>query len=293
MNEINKEISIDFIKKKMPLRPDDANKGVMGTMLNISGSYTMAGACVLSSLAALKSGVGLLKVALPQSIYPIVASCVHEAVFVPVSDKKADTVDVSSLDYLLDISKNSNSVLLGCGLRCCENTIEFVKKFLPACTTPVLVDADGLNALSMNIDILKDVKTDVILTPHPKEFSRLTKLSVEEILKDREAVAQAFAKEYGVTLVLKGKDTIVANSEKTFVNHTGNSGMAKGGSGDVLSGIIASLVAQRVDAFDAACIGVYVHGLAGDLAAEKLSKTAMLPSDIISFLPQVFKKIER
>lgn len=287
-----KDLTLDYVKSKMPVRPDDANKGVMGTMLNISGSYAMAGACILSSLSALKSGVGLLKVALPQSIYPIVASSVYEAVFVPVSEKDADTVDISSLDYLLNISKSANSVLLGCGLKCCEKTVEFVNAFLPACTTPVLLDADGINGVSKNIDILKSVENDVILTPHPKEFSRLTKLSVEEILSDREGVAKAFAKEYGVTLVIKGKDTIITNGEQTFVNHTGNSGMAKGGSGDVLSGIIASLVAQKVDAFDAACLGVFVHGLAGDLAAEKLSKTAMLPSDIISYLPQAYKKIE-
>ena len=126
-----KDLTLDYVKSKMPVRPDDANKGVMGTMLNISGSYAMAGACILSSLSALKSGVGLLKVALPQSIYPIVASSVYEAVFVPVSEKDADTVDISSLDYLLNISKSANSVLLGCGLKCCEKTVEFVNAFLP------------------------------------------------------------------------------------------------------------------------------------------------------------------
>ncbi len=287
-----KNIDSELLKTKMPQRPEDANKGTMGTMLNISGSYAMAGACILSSLSALKSGVGLLKVALPQSIYPIVAASVYEAVFVPVCDKESLTVNTDSLDYLLDISKTADSVLLGCGLKCCDDTIEFVKEFLTACTTDILVDADGINALSENIDILKSVKANVILTPHPKEFSRLTKLSVDEVLKDRESVAKAFAKEYGVTLVLKGRNTIVTDGEQIFVNTTGNSGMAKGGSGDVLSGIIASLLAQKVSAFDACCLGVYVHGLAGDMASKELSKTSMLPRDIISYLPQAFKKLE-
>lgn len=287
-----KTLSADFIKEKLPLRPDDANKGTMGTLLNISGSYAMAGACILSSLSALKSGVGLLKVALPSSIYSIVASSVFEAVFVPVKDSDNGTVDNNSLDFLLENANKSSAVLLGCGLKMCDETIEFVKEFVTACTTPMLIDADGINALSMNIDILKEVATNIVLTPHPKEMSRLTGLSVEYIGENRVEVAESFAKKYSVTVVLKGKDTVVTDGDSTFINPTGNSGMAKGGSGDVLSGIIASLMAQGVKPLHACCVGTYIHGLAGDLASQDLTKISMLPSDIVAYLPKAFKTIE-
>ena len=285
-------ITSEFIINNLPHRPDDANKGTMGTLLNISGSYSMAGACILSSLSALKSGVGLLKVALPDSIYPIVASSVYEAVFVPVLSSKNGTIDTRSLDYLLYHANASSAVLLGCGLKCCDETVDFVKEFLSECTSDILIDADGINALAQNIDVLKTTKAKVVVTPHPKEMSRLTGLDVEYILNNREEVATNFAREYGVIVVLKGKNTIITDGDKLYVNPTGNSGMAKGGSGDVLSGIIASLMAQGVALLEAACVGVYIHGLAGDLAAQMFSKTSMLPRDIIECLPQIFKTIE-
>lgn len=288
-----KTITKDFVKNNLPNRPVDANKGTMGTLLNISGSYAMAGACILSSLSALKSGVGLLKVALPSSIYPIVASSVFEAVFLPVKDSDSGTVDESSLDFLLDSAKSCSAVMLGCGLKMCDETTHFVREFVTANTKPLLIDADGINALAGNINILKSVSSDVVLTPHPKEMSRLTSLSVEYIVQNRVEVAESFAKEFGVTVVLKGKDTVVTNGVDTFINPTGNAGMAKGGSGDVLSGIIGSLMAQGVSVFEASCCGVFIHGLSGDLASKELSKASMLPSDIVNFLPQVFKELEK
>ncbi len=287
-----KEFNLGFLKENFPKRPDDANKGTMGTLLNISGSYAMAGACTLSSLSALKSGVGLLKVALPKSIYPIVASSVYEAVFLPVCDSDSGTVDNNSLDFLLDNAKKASAVLLGCGLKLCDETIEFVRDFVTACVTPMLIDADGINALSLNIDVLSGKNSPVVLTPHPKEMSRLTGHSVEYIQSNREKAARDFAEKYDVILVLKGKNTVVTDGTRVFVNPTGNSGMAKGGSGDALSGIISALMAQGVSAYEAACIGVYVHGLSGDYAAKELSKTSMLPRDIIDFLSKAFKTFE-
>ena len=285
-------ITLDFVKENMPRRPDDAHKGTMGTLLNISGSYAMAGACVLSSLAALRSGVGLLKVALPKSIYPIVASSCCEAVYLPLDESEEGTVSKDSLDVLLDASKNANSVLLGCGLKLCDDTIKFVKEFVGKCENKLLVDADGINALARNIDILSSTKAEVVLTPHVKEMSRLTGLSVQEIAQNREEVAMTFAKNFSCTVVLKGKDTVVTDGDRLLINPTGNSGMAKGGSGDVLSGIIASFMAQGVSSFESACMGVYIHGLSGDIAAARYSKTAMLPSDIITCLCDTFKTLE-
>ena len=165
-----KYIAEDFVKAYLPKRPDDANKGTMGTLLNISGSYAMAGACTLSALSALRSGVGLLKVALPYSIYPIVASTVYEAVFMPLADSDSGTVDNNSLDFLIDTARKSSAVMLGCGLKLCDETIDFVKSFVAACNTPMLIDADGINAISLNIDVLKDSTADIVITPHPKEM---------------------------------------------------------------------------------------------------------------------------
>ena len=287
-----KYITEDFVKGNLPKRPDDANKGTMGTLLNISGSYSMAGACTLSSLSALRSGVGLLKVALPKSIYPIVSSSVYEAVFLPFEESAQGTVDVNSLDFLLENAKNCSAVMLGCGLKLCEETIEFVKEFVSSCKTPMLIDADGINAVSKNIDILTHSKTDIVITPHPKEMSRISGLSVEYIQSNRVVVAEKIARKLSVTVVLKGKDTVVTDGVRTRINKTGNCGMAKGGSGDVLSGIIASLMAQGVDSFEACCVGVYIHGFSGDLAARDLSKISMLPRDIVNFLPKAFRNVE-
>ena len=287
-----KYITEDFVKGNLPKRPDDANKGTMGTLLNISGSYSMAGACTLSSLSALRSGVGLLKVALPKSIYPIVSSSVYEAVFLPFEESVQGTVDVNSLDFLLENAKNCSAVMLGCGLKLCDETVEFVKEFVSSCKTPMLIDADGINAVSKNIDVLTQSKTDIVMTPHPKEMSRISGLSVEYIQSNRVVVAEKIARKLSVTVVLKGKDTVVTDGVRTRINKTGNCGMAKGGSGDVLSGIIASLMAQGVSAMNSAVIGVYIHGLCGDVSADLMSKTSALPRDIIDALPKVFKAIE-
>lgn len=284
-------ITPTLVAEKMPFRPDDAHKGTMGTMVNISGSYAMAGACILSSLSALKSGVGLLKTAVPKSIYPIVASQVYEAVFLPY-ESKSGAVNVEFLSTALEVSESSDSVLLGCGLSLCDDSVAFVENFIRNCKTKLLIDADGINALALNINVLKDKKAETVLTPHIKEMSRLTTLSVEYILGNKIDVAVRFAKENSVTVVLKGKNTIVTDGEDVYINPTGNSGMAKGGSGDVLSGIIASLMAQGLSVLDASIAGVYIHGLSGDLASDELSKTSMLPRDIIDHLPQIFKALE-
>ena len=182
--------------------------------------------------------------------------------------------------------------MLGCGLKLCDETVEFVKEFVSSCKTPMLIDADGINAVSKNIDVLTHSKTDIVITPHPKEMSRISGLSVEYIQSNRVVVAEKIARKLSVTVVLKGKDTVVTDGVRTRINKTGNCGMAKGGSGDVLSGIIASLMAQGVDSFEACCVGVYIHGFSGDLAARDLSKISMLPRDIVNFLPKAFRNVE-
>ena len=288
-----KSIDLNFVRRNMPARPDNAHKGTMGTLVNITGSFGYAGASILCAKAALKTGVGLLYQVLPESIYPIFSSSVYEAVCVPVADSADKTVSQNAADYILTLLGSASAGIIGCGLKNTDDIRTLVASAVENSASPLLIDADGINALSLNIHILKKAKSEIILTPHPKEFSRLTGLGTSYIVENRVQVAEDFSKQYpDVTLVLKGHRTLIAKNGEIFENHTGNAGMAKGGSGDVLSGMIGSLLAQGISPFKAAVMGVYLHGKAGDLAALSLSKTAMLPSDIIRFLPEVFSIIE-
>ncbi|MBQ0098912.1 MAG: NAD(P)H-hydrate dehydratase [Oscillospiraceae bacterium] len=289
-----KEITSDFVRKNLPKRPQNANKGTMGTLLSITGSYSMAGASILSAKSALKTGVGLLRQVVPQSIYPIVAGAVYEPVFVTVEDSIDKTVSKNAVDYLLSLSKTSTAVLLGCGLKNTEDIQILVERFICESEVPLIIDADGINALSQHIDILDKAKCEVVLTPHPKEFSRISGLSVEDIEKDREKAVAVFTDRYkNITLVLKGNGTLVKRYGcETYINKTGNEGMAKGGSGDVLSGIISSLTAQGVETHISSLCGVYIHGLAGDIAKEKFTEISMLPSDTVNCISEAFKKIK-
>ena len=187
-----------------------------------------------------------------------------------------------------------DAVLLGCGLGRGRQTDALVRRLMDL-PQPLVLDADGINALAANIDILKNIKAPVILTPHPGEMSRLTGMSIADIERDRVNVARRFADEYGVVLLLKGASTVItgAGRRDAYINVTGNQGMAKGGSGDMLSGIILALLAQGVYPFDAAVLGAYIHGAAGDAAARELSLSSMLASDCIAALPRVLRTLER
>ena len=286
-------LDFDDIEKRLPYRPNDAHKGTMGTLCAITGSYGFSGAAALSAEAALRSGVGLMYQVLPDCIYPIFASCIRESVCVPVKGNSEGTVCEGDIPQILPYIGKATAVLIGCGMGNNESTAAVLKAALENAVCPVIIDADGINALARHIHLLDNIKADIILTPHVKEFSRLSGLSVEEILENPAEKAAGFAKAHpGITLVLKGHITYIAKDDELFENIAGNSGMAKGGSGDVLAGIIASLAAQGASPADAAAAGVHIHALSGDIAAAKLSRTAMLPGDIIKALPEVFIKAE-
>ncbi len=280
-------------KPNIPVRATDSHKGTFGTALLFCGSYGFAGAAVLAAKGCLRSGVGLVKLAVPNKIYDICAAAVPEAVFLPLkSDKAGRFGKINKRQLSLHIQK-ANSILVGCGIGVSENNFKIVEYLIENAKCPLIIDADGINLLSYNIDILKRAKTPIILTPHPAEMSRLTGKSVENIQNNREVTAKEFAVKYGVYFVLKGNKTVVAApSGEIFINPTGNAGMATGGSGDVLSGITASLLCQNTDILSAVTSAVYIHGKAGDSAAEKMSETSLLPSDIIEELPCVFKTLE-
>ncbi len=281
----------NIVKKAVFNRPDDANKGTLGSLLCICGCFGMAGAAIMAGKAALRCGLGLLKTALPKSIYPIAAGAIFESVFFPLDETSDGEISKSNIDFLLCEAEKSSAVLIGCGLSVCDNTEELVNSFLENCTKPLVLDADALNCVAKNPDILKKAKAPIIITPHPGEMARLVKSTPKAVNENRAEIAADFAKEYGVVTVLKGAGTIIASPEgRVMINRTGNSGMATGGSGDVLAGMTGSLLAQGANAFDAASAAVYLHGLSGDIASEKLGKISMLPTDLIGEIPQAFRK---
>ncbi len=279
------------VKRAILTRPNDAHKGTFGTLLSVCGSYSMAGAVMLSSRSALKCGLGLLKTALPQSIYPIVAQSVCESVFLPLKETDEGRISKGNIEYLLKEAEKASAVLVGCGLGVCDDTKELVKEFVLNCTTPMVLDADALNCIADKPEILKSAKAEIIITPHPAEMARLINSTAQKVNEDRVNTALSFAKEYNTITVLKGAGTIIASPNgRVLINNTGNCGMATGGSGDVLAGIISSLLAQNKNAFDCASAGVYLHGLSGDIAKEKFGEISMLPSDTVDCIYLAFKQ---
>ncbi len=267
-----------------PKRRRNSHKGTFGTALLICGSYGMAGAAMLAAKASLRSGVGIAKCVLCESIYGAFTSYLPEAVCVPTKQSKSGTLcaDFFDMENLLD---KTTAVLFGCGVGKSEDTEKILKMIINKSTVPTVLDADGINMLSLNIDLLKESKVPIIITPHPAEMARLCKTSVEKIESDRVNYARDFARNYNCTVVLKGANTIVAFPDgEIYFNLLGNSGMAKGGSGDVLSGVIVSLLAQSLSVKQAVCGAVYLHSLAGDKAASKKGERQMLASDIIEEL---------
>lgn len=286
------ELSFEFLKKTIKPRPYNAHKGSMGSLLSICGSYGMAGAQILSARSALKSGLGMLRLLTVDSVYPIVSSVVHEAVFIPQKASEKGTFSRKSIPAITKNMKNSDAVLIGCGLGVNSDTQEIVDYLVLNSNIPLLIDADGINCLAKHIHLLDEKVCDVVLTPHPGEMSRLTGLPIKEITASPQRVAEDFSQRYGVTTVLKGADTVITDGKNTFVSRAGNPGMATGGSGDVLAGVIGSLLCQGYSPLEASACGVFIHGTAGDFAREDLGETSMLPSDVIDCLYKVFKKVE-
>ena len=276
-----------FLTTEKPLfkkRRHNSHKGTFGTGLMLCGSYGMAGAAVLAARAALRSGIGIVKAALCENIYYPFTVSVPEAVCVPVKPNPRGTLCPENLD-LPELLKGCSAALIGCGMGNNEDTARLVKELIKISEIPLVIDADGINALKGSIDIIEKSKAPIVLTPHPGEMARLCSLTVGEVEENRAQIAKDFAVRHGCVLVLKGANTIVAapNGEVYF-NMTGNPGMSTGGSGDALAGITLSLLAQGFSAEYAAKAAVYLHGEAGDRAAARLGERGMLPSDLIEEL---------
>lgn len=273
-------------------RPDDSNKGTLGSLLCICGSYGMAGAAIMAGKAALRCGIGLLKIAVPKSIYPVCATNILESVYYPLEETSNGVISSKNTDFLLEMCEKSSAVVIGCGLSVCDDTKNLVQSVITNCEKPLVIDADALNCICNKPEILKNLKAPAIITPHPGEMARLLHSTPKTVNSNRENTAIDFAKKFGVVTVLKGAGTIIASPDgEVYINHTGNSGMATGGSGDVLSGIIGSLLAQGAAPINSAAAGVFLHGTIGDLAAEKLGKISMLPTDMIDMIPTAYLKL--
>lgn len=281
------------IKKSFLKRDFNSNKGSFGHQLNICGSFNMPGAAVICANAALKSGAGLVKCAFPKSIYPVLTSHMTQPLFKPLCENEARTISIGALSDVFEELKWASSVVIGCGLGNNDDTQVIVDQVIKTSQAPVILDADGINAVALFIDIIKDKKAPLIITPHPGEMARLIGESVEYVCKHRKEVAKAFAQDNDVIVVLKGANTVVTDGRQIFFNTTGNPGMAMGGTGDMLAGMIGSFVAQGTEPLEAAKAAAYIHGRCGDIAASELSQRGMTVDDMLSLLGAVMSEFEQ
>lgn len=273
---------------KIPSRRPDTHKGDYGRILVLAGSSGMTGAACLCSSAALRAGAGLVTLGIPESLHGIVASKLTCVMTHPLPETHVKTLSELGRQDILDFSQRFDVVAIGPGLSQYLETKKLVLWLLQSLDRPIVLDADGINALADNPGILQQIKKHIVLTPHPGEMARLLGISsTKEIQTKRLDVSKTFVRgKNNVTLVLKGHQTIVINEERFYINMTGNPGMATAGAGDVLTGMIASFLGQNYTPFEAAQLGVYLHGLAGDLAAQEMGEISLIATDILNKLPK-------
>ena len=283
-----KTVDSSFVREALPPRREDGHKGDFGKVLVVGGAVGYTGAPYLAAAAAVRSGCGLVYLGVPEGIWPVEAvKCVSAMPF-PLPERNGKLRE-SAVEEILNKLSGCDVLALGPGLGRSEDTARLVWALLERTEKAVVLDADGINALEGHIDVLDRRRGRVtILTPHDGEFARIGGV----VTADRPACARAFAAAHGCTLVLKGHRTVTAGGDGSlFVNTTGGSGLAKGGSGDVLTGVVASLLAQGAAPTQAAAAAVWLHGRAGDLAAAELTAYAMTPEDVLARLPKAFMEV--
>jgi ADP-dependent NAD(P)H-hydrate dehydratase len=274
---------------KLPPRAVNTHKGDFGKVLIIAGSVGMSGAAALAGRAALRAGAGLVRVATAKSALPIVASIEPSYTTIPLAEDSAGRISSNATNTILTEMNENDAVAFGPGVGISLKLRSVVQTLLEQEQLRLIIDGDGLNNLSKLKDWPSKSKAKVVLTPHPGEMERLwSGLFREEIPTERQQQAAQLAKQTGTIVVLKGAGTVVTDGQKVYVNKTGNPGMATAGSGDVLTGVITALIGQGLSNFDAAVLGVYLHGLAGDIAAEKIGQVSLMATDIIESLPDAF-----
>jgi len=264
---------------KMPAREQNSNKGTFGKILNIAGCDNYIGAAYLSTYSALKVGAGYVALATEQSVIKSVSQMLPEAVYMEIP-------------YAYRRLNNFNVILIGCGIGtgfAAKNNFKFIINFLKDKEVPVVIDADGLNILSEMQNL--SIPENTIITPHPMEAARLLVKDIDEILADLEGAAMELSEKYNCVTVLKTHRTVICDKHNLFVNQHGNSALAKAGTGDVLAGIIAGILAQKYSPFEAAKLGVYLHSRAGEVASEDLTEYSVMASDIPKYLPKAIKEL--
>lgn len=268
----------------LPERNCISHKGDFGRILLLCGSLGYTGAAALAAMGALRCGAGLVFLGVPESIYAIEAVKLNEPVVFPLPDE-GGMLSTGALDKVLEMLPGMDAVLMGCGMGCNENTFAIVKSVLESYAGPVVLDADGINVLSGHIDILRGRTGITVLTPHEGEFQRIAGFPAE----NREQSAIKFALQSKSIVLLKGHHTVITDGVSSYINATGNPGMAVGGSGDVLAGMITSLIGQGIEPLEAAACGAWLHGAAGDICAEETGQYGMIPSDMLEVLPRLLK----
>lgn len=283
--------SPDEVRTFLPTREVDVHKKACGRVLVVAGSIGMTGAASLTSLAALRSGAGLVTLGIPRSLNSILEKKVTEVMTVPLPETASASLSLEALDPIQELISSFDVLALGPGLSCEAETVSLVLKLVESVCLPLVLDADGLNALVGRVDILSKRSYPTVITPHPGELARLFGITAGEVQLDRLQFARRTAKEWGVVVVLKGARSIVGSSQGLVVSTTGNPGMATAGTGDVLTGLIAGLLSQGVEPFKAAVLGTYLHGLAGDIAVRELTEYCLIAGDLLDYLPVAFKKL--
>jgi NAD(P)H-hydrate epimerase len=293
----SKNLSLHLLQEKeiaslLPQRPPDAHKGSMGRVLVLAGSCGYTGAAVLTSMGALRSGCGLVTLGVPRSLNTIFEIKLTEVITRPLPETEAGTLGLEAEGEILDMVERADALAVGPGLARHPETQALVRKLMMTVEKPMVIDADALNILEGDISLLERRHAPTVITPHPGEMGRLLGVPASEVQAKRISLSRETAVKQGIVVVLKGARTVIAGSDgNAFINPTGNSGMASAGMGDVLTGIIASLVSQGIECLEAAKAGVFLHGLAGDLAADAKGKEAMIAGDLLDSLPEAFKKL--
>jgi NAD(P)H-hydrate epimerase len=274
---------------RLPPRPGDANKGNFGRVLVVAGSRGMSGAAVLCASGALRGGAGLVKVAVGSGLLPLICPANPCFMTAPMPEDADGRLAGAGRDMLIGLLRETTAAAVGPGLGQSAELTDLLTAVVLQTDRPLVLDADALNGLAVHTEVLRGRRAPVVLTPHPGEFARLLGTDIPTVQADRQGFAVRFASDHGLVLVLKGHRTVVTDGQRAYVNHTGNPGMATGGSGDVLSGLVAALLAQGLEPFVAAQLGVYLHGLAGDLARDDLGETSLIATDLVDYLPRAFQ----
>jgi len=286
-----KKVSLQQILKKIPPRIKNSHKKTYGHAFVLAGSPGMTGAAALASQAAIRSGCGYVTLGVPESLNPIMEAKLTEVMTLPLPETECSGLSVEALLKIMSFSSDATSLAIGPGLSAAPETLSLVRMIVQRADKPIVVDADAISAFAEHKEMLNN--KPLVITPHPGEFCKLTLIDKKKILASPDKVAAKFAKEHGIVVVLKGHRAVVTDGKNIYINASGNPGMSTAGAGDVLTGMITSFLAQGALPFEAAAMGVYFHGRAGDQCAKRIGMMGMIAGDIVKMIPGVLKEYER